>query len=198
MCCVHAALESKFGPHPNIQQLDCAALGRAIESFRVAVDIQPHDSTFIQLGKVCAWDRGAATHTHDTHETPASPKNFYRGSGSRVGARAWWCLQPSRPALHWHAHPHPFGASHSSSGLPHEPAQLPSFLASPPPPNTPQPSSPRPSCCRCTCSWVTTRRPSMYTAKRCRCAPQGGGCPTGEDCASLGAPASVRVRAYRG
>ena len=25
---------------------------RAIESFRVAIDIQPHDSTFLQLGKV--------------------------------------------------------------------------------------------------------------------------------------------------
>lgn len=25
---------------------------RAIESFRVATDIQPHDSTFLQLGKV--------------------------------------------------------------------------------------------------------------------------------------------------
>ncbi len=34
-------------PHPAH-----ARACRAVETFRVAIDIQPHDSTFVQLGKV--------------------------------------------------------------------------------------------------------------------------------------------------
>lgn len=67
---------------------------RAIESFRMAIDIQPHDSTFIQLGKV-----GIALHSFDIFRlkvillaTAVHPLSLVHSVQKKVGPHLSVCI----------------------------------------------------------------------------------------------------------